>query len=218
MRLMATIWRWAGGLATGLFVCAYITTLVVHNIAGIADAESSGPGSFSKRLLTATGTTQRWNMFAPNVGTVSYSPIVVLVFRDGKRLALHSDVEPELPGWAGPDVLPNDATGEVRNYSWRFHLADGRIRKYESRAASYASEWWRVRSVYARWKATEWLKSNPGQRERLLRIELWRCAIRHPGYGNALHCESVEILPLSPYAEKERWPIPIDSTYMPYWS
>lgn len=218
MNLAAKAWRWASTLVVALFVAAYLLTLLVHNSYNLVDAPDSDLDRLSGKLLTATGTSQRWNMFAPNVGTVSYSPVVVLVFHDGKRIALHSEVEPDLPGWDGPDVIPNNYEGDARNYAWRFHLADGRIRKFESRAASYKDEWWRVRTTYTRWRAVKWLKEHPGKRQHLQRIELWRCVIRHPGYGRVLHCESVEVLPLRPYVEGKKWPILIDPAYAPYWS
>lgn len=217
MKLAGIIWRWASGIVVGVFVAAYVLTLLVHNAFNLTDTTGSKFDVLSTKVLTATGTSQRWNMFAPNVGTVSHSPIVVLVFKDGRQIALHSQVEPDMPGWEGPGLIPNDLTGDARNYSWRFHLADGRIRKFESRAASYQDEWWRVRTTYARWRAVKWINEHPEERKNLARIELWRCVIRHPGYGRVLHCESVEVLPLRPYIEGKKWPIPIDPVYPPYW-
>ena len=218
MNLPLKIWRWASGLVIGVFVVVYVSALLSHNTLNLVKADGSKVDELSRKVLTATGTQQRWNMFAPNVGTLSYSPIVVLAFRDGRRIALHSNVEPDMPGWTGPDVIPNDLEGDRRNYAWRFHLGDGRFRKYENRAASHQNQWWRVRARYARWRATKWLSEHPHERRNLVRIELWRCVIRHPGYGNVLHCESVEVLPVSPYIEGDKWPIIIDPVYPPYWS
>lgn len=218
MKLAAKLWRYACGTVVGLFVSAYVLTLLVHNTYNLVEVPDSDIDRMSGKLLTATGTSQRWNMFAPNVGTVSYSPIVVVVFRDGTRLALHSQVEPDLPGWTDPGVIPNDYEGDARDYAWRFHVGDGRIRKYESRAASYKDEWWRVRTAYTRWRAVKWLNENPDQRRHVQRFELWRCVIRHAGYGRELSCESVEVLPLRPYVEGKKWPIWIDPMYAPYWS
>jgi hypothetical protein len=217
MGVLATIWKWCSGLVVGLFVAAYVAALLVHNTCNLV-GEGSRIDRASDYALSATGTTQRWNMFAPNVGTLSYSPIVVLVFRDGRRVALHSEVEPDLPLWGESRPIPNEVKGDARNYDWRFHLGDGRIRKFESRVASYQDQWWRVRTTYARWRAAKWLAENPGKRTHLLRIELWRCKIRHPGYGSVLQCETVEVLPLRPHADVPLWPVRIDPTYPPYWS
>ncbi|MBZ0135088.1 MAG: hypothetical protein K8I27_01795 [Planctomycetes bacterium] len=218
MKLIIQIWRWGGMSIVGAFVACYVGALLAHNALGLVGNNESELGDFSGKVLSATGTSQRWNMFAPNVGTLSYSPIVVLAFKDGRRIALHSSVEPDMPNWTETFPIPNGVRGAVRNYSWRFHVADGRIRKYESRAASELPEWWRVRTAYARWRATKWLAEHPGEREKLQRVELWRCKIRHPGYGEVLHCETVEVMPVSPYAEGKLWPVAVDPTFPPYWS
>ena len=217
MKLLANIWRWGAGGVLGLLVAGYVLTLVVHNTYNLTGPSKSPIDEYSGKILSATGTHQRWNMFAPNVGTLSYSPIVVVVFKDGKRLALHSHVEPDLPNWAEDGLIPNDLEGEARDYSWRFHLGDGRIRKFESKAASAQDKWWRVRATFTRWRASKWLEENPGMRDKVKRFELWRCKIRHPGYGRKLHCEAVEVLPVRPYVEGDKWPIVIDPTYPPYW-
>ena len=210
------LWKWGSALTVGVFVAGYLLTLVAHNIYRIFDnSPNSEWENRGIKVLSATGTTQRWNMFAPNVGTFSYSPIVVLVFEDGSRISLHSQVEPDLPGWDGGAPIPNTVEGDARNYEWRFHFADGRIRKFESNASKTDAGWFMLRTHYARWRATTWLEQHPDRRKDLRRIELWRAAIRHPGYGNELHCESTEILTIYPQLDG-KWPIPIDTGF-PYY-
>jgi len=209
-------WDWGRGLVLAAAILCYLAALLVHNTFGLyREAPHKQLDHEAEKLLSATGTTQQWNMFAPNVGTVSYSPIVVLVMRDGSRVALHSIVEPELPNWDQDYPIPNeiDADSGQRLYAWRFHAGDGRIRKYESRAASTEFGWWKVRTDYARWKAEQWISEDPSRRPKLKRIELWRAKLRHTGYGRRLHCESTEILNIYPQSNPALWPIPIDYTY-----
>ncbi|MCB9934868.1 MAG: hypothetical protein H6840_04165 [Planctomycetes bacterium] len=213
---MSRIWRWASGLFVGAFVVVYLAALLLHNTFNIHEHPQDDTlrmlDGNSQRLLSATGTTQRWNMFAPNVGTLSYTPIVVIVFKDGSRVALHSIVEPELPNWEGATPIPNEVEGDARLYAWCFHIADGRIRKYESRAANAEPAWRGIRTNFTRWRAEAWLRENPGRRADIARIELWRAKVRHPGYGHELCCESVELLPIFPQAETH-WPVKVDYTF-----
>ena len=224
---LGRLWRWGSGLVIAAFVVVYLSAVLLHNTFHLFDnLPSSGPPGSMQALiaksdklstdaLTATGTSQRWNMFAPNVGTLSYSPIVVIVFKDGGRLALHSPVEPELPGWDKAYPITNDVEGAAREYNWRFHWADGRIRKFESRAASVKPNWWKVRTTYTRWRAQRWIDQHPERKDEILRIELWRAKIRHPGYGRSFTCEAVEILPVSPRSDP-LWPIDVEPYFLPY--
>ncbi|MCA8913412.1 MAG: hypothetical protein KDB82_17060 [Planctomycetes bacterium] len=207
--------RWGSGIVVGLFVFAYVATLLAENTCNLLNDPPKDIDRKSTQLLSAVGTTQRWNMFAPNVGTLSYSPIVVIVFKDGSRLALHSIVEPELPGWDHKYPIPNDVEGDVRNYAWRFHVGDGRIRKYETRAASSKPGWWKVRTNYTRWRVQKWLDAHPDRKDQIARVELWRAKIRHPGNGRVLNCESVEVLPISPGMDPD-WPVKIDPFFPLY--
>jgi hypothetical protein len=214
LNLLKQLWKWGSGLVIGLLVCAFIATLLVHNISNLfAKAPNAELKKHADNLLSATGTTQRWNMFAPNVGTFSHSPVVVIVMHDGSRVALHSIVEPDTPNWTEPFLIPNEEGAEARRYAWRFHIGDGRIRKYESRVASHDYAWSRLRTIYTRKRAQEWIDENPGRRKDISRIELWRVKIRHPGYGQPLCCESIEVMSLEPWSEGDRWPVPIDPTY-----
>lgn len=213
---LSRIWRWASGLLVGAFVVVYLAALLLHNTFNIHEHPQGDTlrelNSHAHNLLSAAGTTQRWNMFAPNVGTLSYSPIVVIVFKDGSRVSLHSIVEPDLPGWDGASPIPNHVEGDARLYAWRFHVADGRIRKYESRATETDPIWSAIRTNYTRWRAETWLLENPGRKRDIARIELWRTLIRHPGYGRELHCETVELLPIYPQIDP-LWPVPVDRTF-----
>jgi hypothetical protein len=214
LKLIAQLWKWGSGIFIGLLVCAYVATLVVHNTFNLfRDAPDPTLERLADNLLSATGTSQRWNMFAPNVGTFSHSPVVVLVMKDGSRVAIHSIVEPDTPNWTEPFLIPNEAPDEQRLYDWRFHIGDGRIRKYESRVVAPDYAWSRIRTIYARQRAEQWLAEHPGRKKDLQRIELWRVKIRHPGNGNVLCCESVEVMTLSPWGEGDRWPCKIDPTY-----
>jgi hypothetical protein len=139
----------------------------------------------------------------------------VIVFNDGSRVCLHSIVEPDLPGWQGESLIPNDVDDDQRQYEWRFHLGDGRLRKFESNAAKTDSAWTTLRTYYTRWRATRWLEENPGRRDDVQRIELWRAAIRHPGYGRELCCESVEIMPVYPHFDPQ-WPVRVDESFPLY--
>jgi hypothetical protein len=208
------LWRWSSGLVLGLAVTTYILALVVHNLENLTPRESARElKDQSDKLLSAVGATQQWNMFAPNVGTISYSPVVVIVMKNESRVALHSIVEPDMPNWEEPFLLPNETEGDARLYEWRFHIGDGRLRKYESRAASPEFIHRRIRTTYTRWRAEGWIAENPGRRKDVRRIELWRVKIRHPGDGLPLCCESTEVMPIYPWFEGDDWPVPIDPTY-----
>ena len=210
------IWTWGSSLIVGVFVVGYLSTLLLHNTFRLfEDSPSNWLESRTSKVMSATATTQRWNMFAPNVGTLSYSPIVVIVFKDGRRVSLHSIVEPDMPGWTGSSPIPNDVEGEQRLYDWRFHIGDGRIRKFESNAAKSERAWSVLRTNYTRWRATRWLQAHPGRKKDVQRIELWRTAIRHPGYGGELRCDWVELLPLYPYTD-DQWPVPVDPLFPLY--
>jgi hypothetical protein len=214
LNLLKQLWKWGSGVVIGLLVVAYIATLLVHNVSNLyREAPDKDLKRYSDNALTALGTSQQWNMFAPNVGTHSYSPVVVIVMKDGGRIVLHSIVEPDTPNWTEPFLIPADAGADVRAYDWRFHIGDGRIRKYESRAASAEFAQRRIRTIYARFRAQEWIARNPDRKEDIKRIELWRVKIRHPGDGCELCCEAVEVLSLDPWSEGDRWPVPIDPQY-----
>jgi hypothetical protein len=214
LKLIRQIWNWASGLVICALMCAFIATLLVHNISNLyAKAPDEDLKKYSDNLLSATGTMQRWNMFAPNVGTFSHSPVVVIVMKDDSRVALHSIVEPDTPNWTEPFLIPNEEGDDARQYEWRFHFGDGRIRKYESRVASPDPGWSQIRTIYTRKRAQEWITDNPGRKKDIQRIELWRVKIRHPGYGQPLCCESVEVLNVHPWGEGDRWPVQIDPTY-----
>lgn len=214
MNVLKQIWKWGSGLAIALLICAYIATLLVHNVSNLyREAPDPDLDRHAENILSATGTSQRWNMFAPNVGTFSHSPVVIIVMKDGSRIALHSIVEPDTPNWTEPFLIPNDADAETRLYDWRFHAGDGRIRKYESRVVNPEPGWSRLRTIYTRQRAEQWIADNPGRKKDITRIELWRVKIRHPGYGQPLCCESVEVLILDPWSEGDRWPVPIDRSY-----
>lgn len=215
MLLAAGIWRWGSGLAIAVLVVVYLSALLVHNACNLTDQPPKEIDKQTTEILTATGTSQRWNMFAPNVGTLSYSPIVVIVFKDNSRLALHSVVEPDLPNWDHKYPIPNDIEGDARIYDWRMHIADGRIRKYETRAASSKPGWWKVRTNYTRWRVNKWLELHPESKSNILRVELWRAKIRHSGEGRVLTCESVEILPIHPALDPD-WPVRVDPFFPLY--
>lgn len=216
------IWRWARGLVVGGFVVGFLTILLSYNIFNLIEPENFDPTyapAWKKKCtytLTALGTNQRWNMFAPNVATRSYSPVVVLQMKDGERIAIHSIVEPELPNWHGPGLIPNKVTGEARDYIWRLHLLDGRIRKLESKVIKPEFRYWKTRTIYARWQAQQWIADNPGRRKDIKRIELWRAKIKHPGEGRTLSCESTHVMRIFPQWDP-LWPVAIDYDY-PFYS
>lgn len=221
MNVIATIFKWGQAAVVTTFVVGYLGVLLAYNTFNIVppDAihEEIAPGLKKKctYCLTGLGTNQQWNMFAPNVGTVSHSPVVVLQMKDGERIALHSVVEPELPGWEGPGLIPNNLEGDARKYRWKLHLMDGRIRKLESKATRTDFSYWKARTVYARWRAARWIEENPRRKDEIARIELWRARLRHPGYGHEFTCESCQVLHIYPHWDP-LWPIPIDHGFPMY--
>lgn len=216
MNVLTSAWRWISGVVIACLVITYLGALLTHNLINLAGRDKAPKAAdASLKLLTAAGTNQQWNMFAPNVGTISVSPVVVIVMTNGRRIALRSSVEPELDGWERTKLIPHDAGPEARRYRWMLHFGNGRIRKYESRAASTDPGWWRIRTTYARWRATKWLEENPEQRDNVERIELWRSTIRHPGYGRELCCESMQMIPITPQFDS-RWPVRVDLSFPMY--
>ena len=115
MNVLTSAWRWISGVVIACLVITYLGALLTHNLINLAGRDKAPKAAdASLKLLTAAGTNQQWNMFAPNVGTISVSPVVVIVMTNGRRIALRSSVEPELDGWERTKLIPHDAGPEAR--------------------------------------------------------------------------------------------------------
>ncbi len=146
----------------------------------------------------ATGALQAWGMFAPNVGSWSDTPTIVVYYVGGEEEILYSTTQPRLrnvdPGvnflTAFPSLEERKKSGEdhLLDCNWRLHVLDARIRKVEFYVTQYDQYGlWAYRRAYIRWRLVEHLRSHPQRQGTLDHAQLYSVRYEHPAlpdFGN----------------------------------
>lgn len=208
-----TVWRWGCGVVIALFVVAHTSALVLGNIDNLLTGDPFGDfNDHSRKLTTAVGTHQRWNMFSPNVGNWSSCPVLLIEFKDGRKELVHSPATPPMFDASFADQLNPRLPAEKRGMGWIVHLGDGRRRKLDSRAADPGSGYSYQRTVYARWALEHYLLDNPHERGKVLRIDLFRARVAHIGHDELPYLDGMDYMFIYPELDPQ-WPKGIGTSF-----
>ena len=210
--------RWVLGIAIAVFVVVHVASLLLINLDKVLPDDALVQRSnfretpeLNDDLLTparyyasATRTEQRWNMFSPNVGKRFSVPVVMLELKHAKYEYLHSPVEGDLIQHVNLARDIRKIPESQRQYEWKFHMGDGRLRKMESKFTR-PKHFHIERTVYTRWRINQWLEANPEKRDQLLRVHLLRVTVRYDLDDDAPVLDSVTRLQLWTWHDPH-WP------------
>lgn len=190
MRALLLTYRVGGGLVVAAFCLCHLGSLLEWNLRyplGDKPFENVLGAEPSRKLHELTGKwcrafacEQRWNMFS-NVGASSDVPLIVIVRKNGTRVLLHSDLEPDLvnPPSSG-DYLSGSLSDEQRQVEWRFNFGNGRIRKMEDNVLSGPQGYSGARFTYVRYRLREYLAASGESADSILQVDLHRLRVQHP--------------------------------------
>jgi hypothetical protein len=190
VRFFVLTYRILGGLVVAAFCLCHLGSLLEWNLRyplGDNRFEDVLGAETSRKLHELTGKwcrtfacEQRWNMFS-NVGASSDVPLIVLVRKNGTRVLLHSDLEPELVSPPpGGDYLSGSLSEEQREVNWRFNFGNGRIRKMEDNVLSGPQGYSSARFSYIRYRLREYLAASGESADNIVHIDLQRLRVIHP--------------------------------------
>ncbi|MCC7508915.1 MAG: hypothetical protein IT464_06040 [Planctomycetes bacterium] len=207
MRYLRVGWRVIKGCVVATLVIVHTAAIVIGCADPLLKNDPLGElDDYADHLTTATGTSQRWNMFSPNVGNSSATPVLLIVFKDGRRTLVHSPAEPLSATLSVEDYLSKDLASEKRTLNWLVHIGDGRRRKLDSRAAVPDYAFSLQRTVYARWMLEGYLRENPHEQGHVARVDLFRARVAHVGGGDVPRLEGFDYMFIYPELDAERWP------------
>ncbi len=207
LRYLLTGWRVLKGFLIAILVSVHTVAIVIASSDALLKNDPLGElDDHAHHLLTATGTTQRWNMFSPNVGNTSATPVLLIVFKDGRRTLVHSPAEPLSQVLSVEDYLSKDLADNKRTLDWVVHIGDGRRRKLDSRAAVPDYAFSLQRTVYARWMLEGYLRENPHEQGNVDRVDLFRARLAHVGSGDVPRLEGFDYMFIYPELDAELWP------------
>lgn len=182
-------YRILGGFVVAAFLVVHLGSVLEWNLryplgdtpfnAALGNDRAVALHEFTGRWLRALACEQRWNMFG-NVGTTSEVPLIVLYRKDGKRVLLHSELEPALKhAPEGADYISGTLSDEQRRAAQAFNFGNGRIRKAEDNMLDgpHGLSWSRM--AYVRQRVRDYLEAERGDLEQFARIELLRLQVLH---------------------------------------
>ncbi|MBK8205814.1 MAG: hypothetical protein IPK87_03350 [Planctomycetes bacterium] len=207
LRYLRVGWRIVKGLVIATLVIVHTAAIIVGCADPLLKNDPLGDfDDYANHLMTATGTAQRWNMFSPNVGNSSATPVLLIVFKDGRRTLVHSPAEPLSTTLTVEDYLSKDLAADKRTLNWLVHIGDGRRRKLDSRAAVPDYAFSHQRTVYARWMLEGYLRENPAEQGNVARVDLFRARVAHVGGGDVPRLEGFDYMFIYPELDAKRWP------------
>lgn len=189
MRFVVSVYRVLGGIVVAAFLVIHLGSMLEWNLryplgdepfnAALGSHRAVALHDFTGRWLRALACEQRWNMFG-NVGTTSEVPLIVLYRKDGKRVLLHSELEPGLKNAPeGADYISGNLSDEQREALPLFNMGNGRIRKAEDNMLDGLQGLSWARMAYVRQRLRDYLEAECGDLEQFARIELLRVQIIH---------------------------------------
>ena len=190
MRALVLTYRILGGVVVAAFCLCHLGALVEWNLryplgedrfeAALGEERAATLHQYTGRWLRALSCEQHWNMFG-NVGTSSDVPLIVLYRKDGKRVLLHSDLEPALKNVPpGADYLTIKLSDEQREVEWPLNVGNGRIRKIEDNVLSGPEGYSFARMSYVRVRLREYLAASGTSLADFQRFDLFRLRVMHP--------------------------------------
>ncbi|MBP9891138.1 MAG: hypothetical protein KBG84_04475 [Planctomycetes bacterium] len=190
MRVLVFVFRVISGLLVAAFCLCHLSSLLEWNLryplgddrfeAALGKERAAAIHAYTGRWLRALSCEQHWNMFG-NVGTSSDVPLIVLYRKDGKRVLLHSELEPALKNAAqGVDYFTSKLSDEQREVEWPLNIGNGRIRKIEDNVLSGPEGYSFARMSYVRVRLREYLAAGGASLNDFQRIDLFRLRVMHP--------------------------------------
>ncbi len=190
VRYIVRAYRVLGGILVAAFCLCHLGLLLEWNLryplgeerfeATLGEQRAATLHEYAGRWLRALSCEQHWNMFG-NVGTSSDVPLIVLYRKDGKRVLLHSPLEPALKNPPpGADYLSGKLSEEQREVEWPLNIGNGRIRKIEDNVLTGPEGYSFARMSYVRVRLREYLAANGASLADFQRIDLFRLRVMHP--------------------------------------
>lgn len=191
-----------------LFVCTHLSVLLTYNVLQLIPSdEPEVLRKATNRAMHAAGIAQRWDMFAPNVGTGAHAPVLVLYFADGTFEFVHSPSTPQLIHAVPNQLQIHKLPPEQRACRWNYHLVDGRARKFESHVCKPGFIAMPIRTAWTRWMLRQWLAGNPGRGKDLRFVQFARAWVVYDDEGPVPRIDSVTMMQIDPKQDSQ-WPLP----------
>lgn len=202
------LWRKIRRGLVALFVCAHLAVLLTYNVLQLMPGDRPEPlYKATNRAMQAAAIGQRWDMFSPNVGSSAGAPVLVLGFADGSFEYVPSDSMPGLQAPV-PDLLQiHKLPVQARACAWKFHLADGRWRKFETHVCKPGPAYMPLRTTWTRWMLQQWLSRNPQRGEALRIVQFARAEVVFDEPGPVPRIDRVTMYQIEPRMDPH-WPLP----------